>query len=261
MAYIIIGENSLVVRNYTYQSNKIKNDIKVVAISDLHNKEFGKNNINLINKIKEQNPDIITIIGDMNTETNPDYHVAIDLLNNIKDIAPVYYVLGNHEFDVENTSNIVSDIKATGVNLLDDKTENVKVGTDTITIGGITRFYFWDDNAVPTLKKLEASENVKILLCHYPEYYMWWFGKENTNIDIMISGHAHGGLIQIPFVGGLFAPEQGWFPKYYQGTYKYNNNEDIKCTLLVTTGLFRSSEVPRVNNPPEVLSLTIEAII
>lgn len=254
VVYIFIGENILTVEEYQFKSDKITNPVRIVAISDLHDREFGDDNKDLVNKIKEQDPDIITILGDMNLESNSNDTVVISLLRRLVNIAPVYYCLGNHEMAVFDSTSIVSDIESTGAILLDDEIVKTTICGNDFSIGGISLFYFWDGKAGATgsvLSRDSTDKNFKLLLCHYPEYYMWWLKKEN--IDLILSGHAHGGLVRLPFVGGLYAPEQRWFPKYSKGYY----DDENLSTMLVTTGLWRSSWLPRVNNPPEIMVVNI----
>lgn len=254
--YIVIGEEILVTEYHTFESAKIQNQFRVVCIADMHNKEFGKDNKYLVERIEAEKPDIIAIVGDMNIRSDSDNSKVVTLLNQIKAIAPVYYVLGNHERDaaLEPGATIIEDIKATGVTLLEDEITQIEVKDQKVALTGLTVFHQSDGSEhfgtlIPQTEEYSKDE-LTIVLCHYPEYYMWWL--KDRDFDIMLAGHAHGGLIRIPFVGGLYAPEQGMYPEYTDGIYSHG-----KSTMVLTKGLGRSSDIPRVNNPPEILVLDI----
>lgn len=255
VVYVIIGESMLTVGQYTFESKKIETPFRVVAIADLHNKEFGENNHRLMEKIKEQNPDMIAVLGDMNIRRDANTDSMMHTLTGLTDIAPVYYCLGNHEREAMQTvrPKITEEIKQTGVNLLDSTVEDIEVNGQTITIAGLTYKAGEIERYNGVVSKLEEKnkQNFTLLLCHYPEYYIWWLSK--NDFDLMLSGHAHGGLVRIPFVGGMIAPEQGLWPKYTEGMV----NLEGKSTLLITRGLWRSYPVPRINNPPEIVVLDV----
>lgn len=251
--YVVVGENILVVENYTYESDKVNQNVRIVCLADLHNKEFGRDNETLISKVKEQEPDIIAIVGDFNIRKNLDNSKVIKVLNNLKEIAPVYYVLGNHEtYAASIGSTIVEDIRSTGVDLILTGMRDVEVNGQIISIMGLSHYSNSSDKTKQLFEKLKAKneKNFTLLMCHHPEYYMWWF--KDKEYDLMLAGHAHGGLVRIPFIGGVFAPEQGFLPKYTSGMYK-----DGESTLLLTRGLSKSSIFPRVNNPGEILVLDV----
>lgn len=250
------------VKNYTVESEKINDNIRVVSISDLHNKDFCNNNKQLVDKIKSQNPDIITVLGDMVTCGESDYETAISLLCELKKIAPVYYSLGNHELDYNQKDKLCSAIKSTGITLLDNEIKEITIKDTKIKILGLSYYIFDTSNFPKTtsdfyvnlMDNFCSGNDYKLLLCHYPEYSTWFFQKDKYfvyNFDLMLSGHTHGGLIQIPFIGGLFAPNQGYFPKYDKGMF------DVKVgthtyKMIINGGLGNSEAIPRVNNPPEI---------
>lgn len=256
---IYISNNIITINTYQLETDKINTDLKIAFISDLHSKEFGKNNEELLNKIKEQQPDLVAVGGDMNLKESTDYSVCLSLMKELVNVAPVYYTLGNHELEILDNTDFVQDIKSAGVHLLINEMESFYKNGESITIGGIKNYpYFeqyapdFDNDENRFLHKYlnQESEHYSILLCHYPECYLWKFNQ--LNIDLMLSGHTHGGLVRIPFVGGLVAPEQGLFPKYDMGYF-----ESDTAKMIITSGLGKSGFVPRINNQPEICIINI----
>ena len=196
-------------------------------------------------------PDIVAIVGDMNLESQPDnYSSVISLCKQLNEIAPVYYCLGNHEIDAMlfKNSNIYKDIKAEGIKIFNNETETVNIGGTAIDIIGLTQNPTeFDEYGKDFFEKaISADDNFKLLLTHYPEYFL---GKLNDyDIDLAITGHAHGGQVRLPFIGGLYAADQGLFPKLCDGYH-----EDGNSKFIVSRGLGKSGIVPRINNKPEIV--------
>lgn len=239
---------------YQVQSSKVVDNVRIVAISDMHLKEFGENNSRLVKKIESYHPDIIVMAGDMNMESNPNYGIVLNLCARLHDTAPIYYCLGNHEFDAMlfKESQIYYDLKAMGVNVLNNETETAEVGLSKLDIIGLSqgppqyRQYgvkFFD-------KAMEDDNNFKLVLTHYPEHFLGTLN--DYNIDLAICGHAHGGQIRLPVIGGLYAADQGIFPKLCDGYHEIDNSK-----VIITRGLGRSGIMPRVNNVPEIAVIDI----
>lgn len=239
---------------YQLRSSKVVDNVRVVAISDMHLKEFGENNIKLVDKIKSYHPDIIAVVGDMNIDRKPDYSAVMNLCARLNDVAPLYYSLGNHEFEAMlfEDSQIYYDLKAAGIKVLNNETDTIDIGLSTIDIIGLTqspqsyreygeKFF---DNAMNT------GENFKLVLTHYPELFDGYI--EDYPIDLAISGHAHGGQVRLPFIGGLYSSDQGILPKLCEGLHEIGNSN-----LVISKGLGRSGYVPRINNPPEITIIDI----
>lgn len=234
---------------YQLQSDKVVDNVRVVAIADMHLKEFGDNNVKLVEKVKSYHPDIIAIAGDMNIEDNPDYSVVLNLCARLNEIAPVYYSLGNHEIDAMlfKDSQIYYDLKSIGVNILNNEKDTIEVGLSKIDVIGLTqnpkefREYgkkFFD-------KAMSEGDNFKLVLTHYPENFDGVI--EEYPIDLAICGHAHGGLVRLPFIGGMYAADQGLLPALCDGYHEIENSK-----IIITRGLGRSGIVPRINNAPEI---------
>jgi predicted MPP superfamily phosphohydrolase len=234
---------------YQIQSDKLSENIRVILLSDLHLREFGENNCDLVNRIEELNPDLIAIVGDMNMDDNPDYHVVTDLCEALVEIAPVYYVPGNHEWPqmVFETSNLKQDLIDTGVHLLTDLADIVEVNGNTIKIGGLAEApEHFAKYATDFFESFEEGDLFKLLLTHYPEYFEDIL--KDAEIDVAMCGHAHGGQVRIPGIGGLYTKDQGWFPKLTEGVVSVGD-----VSVVISRGLGDSSDVPRINNPPELV--------
>ena len=235
------------------------NPIVIAHISDLHSSIYPDEQEYLIEKIKAGNPDLILLTGDI-ADDYTDFKGTELLLKGLADYyAPVYYVTGNHEYWDENFLGINERIKSYGVIHLEDKYEIIEVNGVEIMICGIDDpdkyLHYKDDIGFgERLDDLNDSVNFdgpKILLSHRPEKAELY---KSSNFDITLSGHAHGGQVRIPFLlNGLYAPNQGLFPKYAGGLYELDNDK----YLLVSRGLYIDS-LPRIFNPPELVWVVVE---
>ncbi|MBQ9674110.1 MAG: metallophosphoesterase [Ruminococcus sp.] len=270
IANIIYCNNVLTYSHYDVETSKIKHDIKFVMISDTEGKSYGVGNYRLAYKVLNADPEFVLILGDMVDKDNQDNTADLEALCKIlADKVPVYYTLGNHEnnkYTYENgkpTSEFQKKIDATGANLLlNEMTDYTSKSGDRITIAGMRKYPFFeydepdfDNDENHLFQKFLAQEDdshYSILMCHYPEVAIWKL--HDYDIDLMVSGHTHGGVIQIPFVGGIYAPEQGWFPDYYKGYYKMDNMQ-----MIISAGLNNTHNVPRFNNPLDVAVVTLKA--
>lgn len=252
--YGLYCSNTLEVRNYTINSDKVNSQVRFVFISDLHCKEYGNKNSDLVAKIKEQNPDFIAVGGDMVNKYSADDHVMRELLPQLTEIAPTYCILGNHELALKDEIDFRNDIDSTDAKLLDNESVTLNINGEKILLGGMSDFPYYEYNApgFDTPERYfwdEFKENSKdcysILLHHQPEY----LGSimQDSNVDLVMCGHTHGGAIQIPFVGGVFAPNQGFFPKYDKGEFDLYNTK-----IIISAGLGDAYPVLRMNNCPEI---------
>jgi hypothetical protein len=252
--------NVLTVNNYNLKTDKIKGNVNFVFISDMHNKEFGADNKNLVEKIKAQNPDFIAVGGDMVTSDVESREPIIKLLPKLCEIAPVYYVLGNHEKEYSDYNGLIKDIESSGAKLLNNEMVTLKIsGGEEITIGGLTEFPYYefeepdyDNEARYFLDSFIENQksSYSILLAHQPEFYFWKL--KDMDLDLMVTGHTHGGLVRLPFIGGLYAPNQGWFPEYDMGYFSTNT-----ANLIISSGLGNSKIIPRFNNNPDICVITV----
>ena len=230
--------------------DKTSKTINLAILSDLHDSAFGGDNTRLIEKVKSCEPDVIFTVGDMVSNYNEDYSYLDTLYEDLAEIAPVYSSLGNHELSHPESDKIRKILKSHAV-LLENEYTEVNINGNEIRLGGLSDYHPSFENLNEYLKDFADTEKFTLLLSHCPEYYIW--GVDEVKIDLMLSGHTHGGQVIIPFKGGLYAPEQGYFPKYDYGVFYEENT-----TLVITRGLGTSRQaLPRFNNPPEVLCLTL----
>lgn len=260
--FFILQNNDITTTQIDYINAKVPEEFsgyKIVHISDLHNKRFGKNQKRLLNKIKDVSPDIIVITGDLIDRRRYDLDTAMMFVNGAVEIAPMYYVSGNHEAWSGDYKNIRDNLLNAGVNVIDDNKVKLTKGNSNIEILGLSDpdFLTYDymdgtnsSELEQNLMQLSDENNFQILLSHRPELFHIY---ANENIDLIFSGHAHGGQFRIPFIGGVVAPDQGLVPKYTSGIYK-----EQQSTLVVSRGLGNSIIPIRIFNRPEVVVITLQ---
>ena len=247
--------NDIVISNYSYKTSLISDNLngyKIAHISDLHNKEFGMNQKNILNLLDKENPDIIVITGDIVDSNHTSINTALEFIDGAIDIAPVFYVTGNHEYWLSNNDRVIllKRMEQDGVTLLDNKTINMeKENGDGFYLIGLSDKDL-SNNVLTTMSYDMDSSKLQIVLAHEPQYFENY---SNADADLVLSGHAHGGQIRLPFIGGLVAPNQGFFPKYTSGTYLKNNT-----TMIVSRGLGNSIIPIRVFNRPEIVIVKLQ---
>ena len=240
---------------------KIDNDMRMVVLADLHNREFGEDSQELLSLVREQNPDVICCVGDFVMDKDEDIEVAKTLIQGLVDIAPVYFSMGNHE--VHHQMNFPVDFEQVfetyGANVLEYEYEDISINGQLMRIGGIYGYCIPESDIenkrynfkhTDYLKAFMDTDNYTLLLTHMPYTWLELDGLEAWDIDLVYAGHAHGGLIRIPKLGGLHAPLQGLFPGKLEGTY---TSADGSRTMILTRGLGNSTIIPRINNVPEVV--------
>lgn len=251
--YLYWGNTKIGVTNITVTSENIPdefNGFKIVHISDLHNAEFGDGQKDLIDKIEAQDADIIVITGDMIDSRRTDVDKAVELITGLGNKIPVYYVTGNHESRVREYNELESKLIENGVTVL--KNESVKIEKDSsfINIIGVDdpSFGMSANDIFHTVSELK-TDGYDVLLSHRPELFEIYC---ESGAELVLCGHAHGGQVRIPFIGGIVAPNQGLFPEYTAGSYKSGSTE-----MIVSRGLGNSIIPLRVNNPPELVVITL----
>ncbi len=259
LGWNIVQNQTVHINEITIKSESLPDDFqgyKIVQVSDLHNKEFGENNIDLLSAIKEQSPDIIVVTGDIVDSRRTNVQIARDFVNNASEIAPVYYVTGNHEARVKVENEIDNVELNENVIVLHNKDVLIEKGESVIQLIGVDDpDYKAVNNSTEYMnKRLEKycnNEYFKILLSHRPELLEVY---AENNMNVIFSGHAHGGQVRLPFVGGIIAPHQGFFPTYDAGLFYATND----ATMVVSRGLGDSIIPLRINNPPELVVVTLD---
>lgn len=244
---------SIKVSEYEIKDKKIPktyNGFTIIQISDLHNNEFGIKEERLINIIKEQAPDIIVITGDLIDSRYTDVAIAMDFITSAVEIAPVYYVTGNHECRCNAYQSLKEQMESVGVIICNNKAKEINKNGDVINLVGLDDQSLKDETLSHIMKNL-TNENYTILLAHQPEYIKFY---NKFNVDLVFCGHAHGGQIRLPLIGGLFAPNQGIFPKYTSGVYEMNGTK-----MVVSRGLGNRVAVPRIFNKPDVVKVVLRS--
>lgn len=250
--FCLYQNKHLVITTYTYESEKLGADLdgyRIVQISDLHNAEFGKENKKLLETIRSCSPDIIIITGDLVDSNHTNVERAVAFVKEAVKIAPVYYVTGNHEYWLDPSENeqMMQGILAAGAYDLDDEAVRIEKGDSSFLLVGLDDQHLSDE----TLKNLlqEQKNELSIVLAHEPQYLQNY---ANAEADLVLTGHAHGGQIRLPFVGGIVAPDQGFLPEYTSGQY---NSADTE--MIVSRGLGNSIIPVRLFNYPEVVCVEL----
>ncbi len=252
--FIYSQNNLITVSNYDIYSRKVPdsfNGFKIVQISDLHNKEFGSNQKRLLSKINEANPDIVVITGDIIDSRRYDEKPSLELVSELVRLYPIYYVNGNHESRRSEYPEFELKLIDLGVNVLSNSSQFITIDESSILITGVDDPCFEECiyNGLPNDYLLDANNHFSILLSHRPELFESY---ATENVDLTFSGHAHGGQIRLPFIGGVIAPEQGLFPKYTEGVHRINDSN-----LVISRGLGNSLFPLRVFNRPELVVVTL----
>ena len=226
---------------------------KIVHISDLHNTEIGDENEELLTMIRDAEPDIITITGDLIDSRRTDIDVAMRFIEKAVKIAPCYYVPGNHEQRIGEYTVLKSAMKETGVTVLDNKKIKLEQAGAYIVIAGVNDPMFtMDPQTEETYMVMEKAlddlladeDGYTILLSHRPELMETYV---QSAVDLVLTGHAHGGQIRMPFVGGIISPGEGLFPEYYEGVHEQDGTY-----MVISRGIGNSLFPLRINNRPEV---------
>ena len=260
---IWISYNVLTISNFTVTSDKITSSFTIVLISDLHDHEFGSYNEKLVEKIREQSPDIIILDGDMINANSENDDVAVKLVWSLNGIAPVYYSYGNHEYGYIDAGDdsLQKDLEAAGTVVLNYRNVDIEVNGDAIRLGGLYEYGFEtgmqskqdNERALSYLEEYVDTDRYLIMCAHRPDSFYPWNTADKWGIDLVLSGHLHGGQVIIPGVGGLYSQLEGFFPMYDYGQYKLGDSD-----MIITRGLGSNPKIlPRFNNPPEIVVVNI----
>ena len=253
--------------HYTYAAEQLGADLEgyhIVQISDLHNAKFGKNNQKLVDRIRECEPDMIVLTGDLVDSNHTNVDRAVQFVDEIVKICPVYYVTGNHEYWLEKSEydELMSGLADAGVVILDNQVVEISRGDAKFRLVGLDDRSL-SDGTLGTLlndqagQKEETADNensgekeLTVVLAHEPQYLARY---ASAGVDLVLSGHAHGGQFRLPFVGGIVAPDQGFLPEYTAGEYYMNGTE-----MIVSRGLGNSVIPVRLFNYPEIVCVELK---
>jgi len=256
----------IITTRYKVDSDRIPkcfDGFRIAVLSDLHDTVYGKDNELLFEKINNENPDVIFIAGDLITGIKDrDYSPAIILLKKLAERYSVYYGFGNHEVrgaeSIKGYRELIKEIE--GVRVLDNEKAVIEKRsaekTERLVIAGLTldrRFYSKKRKVVMSEPYIESkigrkTDDYTVLLAHHPDYFEAY---AEWDADMVFSGHLHGGLVRLPFVGGVLSPQISFFPKYDKGQFKKNNT-----TMIVSAGL-GTHTIPRIFNPAELVIVEI----
>jgi predicted MPP superfamily phosphohydrolase len=256
MVWVIWGNKALEVNRYTIVSQRLAKEFDgftVAHLSDLHNEEIK----GVIPALKEADPDIIVITGDI--IDGKDMDITLPFTQEVAKIAPCYYVTGNHESRVPQGvyAHLEEGLTEAGITVLHDENFPIEKDGKTISLIGIDdpsfRSYVGTKNPInqSLITALKEENTFTILLSHRPELFDVYV---ESDVDLVLSGHAHGGQVRIPFIGGIVAPNQGLFPQYDAGLFAENNTH-----MIVSRGIGNGTVVPRVNNRPEVIFIELQS--
>lgn len=256
--WVLWANKALEVNTYTISSNRFPkafDGFTIAHISDFHNTNIGDK---VLDKLDDTNVDIIVITGDIIDSRNTHPEIALEFVEELMKKAPCYYVSGNHEGRIDVYPAFKEDMKALGVHVLEDECIEIKKENDVISLIGVddpsfqTDYLFGDDITVMSTKLEQLkNEQYTILLSHRPELFDVYV---KYDMDVVFSGHAHGGQFRLPFIGGLVAPNQGLFPKYDAGLFVEDNTH-----MIVSKGIGNSIIPMRFNNRPEVIVITLKS--
>lgn len=245
--------NGLIVTALEYECKipKAFDGYKILHVSDLQNKTYGKNHKTLIGKMTESEPDIIVFTGDLLDRNKTNVDTAMSFMEEAVKIAPVYYVSGNHEHQSGQWEELSLRLTETGVMVLDNGKSTIEKDGEQITLIGladksVNPYY---ESVLQTFGAALPGDEFTILLSHRPELFETYVA---ADMSLVFCGHAHGGQIRLPFIGGLFAPNQGFFPKYTTGMYIQDDT-----AMVVSRGLGNSVFPFRIFNRPELIEVVL----
>ena len=261
----LLSAHGLSVTHYSIAANGFTQPVRIVQLTDLHNSVFGAHNKRLVEKVSEQEPDLIVITGDLINLKEERTDIAEELIEQLAFIAPVYVSYGNHEMAYEKNygADLAAVYTAVGATVLEREWVDLTIKGQQIRLGGIYGYCLPGDllktgearkGECSFLESFQDTEQYKILMCHVPFCWIAVGSLDYWKADCVLCGHVHGGQVRIPFVGGLWAPDQGWFPGRECGLYF---SKDGSKTMVLSRGLGNTDQLPRFNNIPEILVLDL----
>lgn len=263
LAATAYSELAIKTTEYALDTEKTDCPVTVTVLSDMHFSQFGKDNCRLIEAVRNTQPDLIFLAGDFF-----DYHGGKSNADDIKklmtalcEICDVYMVPGNHDYryNIRTGENCLEYARSCGVNVFDGEYADINVKGQNFRIGGVFDHSVYEEDygelwyksdVYKYLKEFEATDAVKLLMLHRPNTFI--YTNDQWDIDAVFCGHDHGGIWQIPLLGGVYAPEQGFLPDYDKGEYSFG-----KMKMFLSAGLEGYYLIPRLFNRVEILKITI----
>lgn len=235
---------------------------KIIHVSDFHNAYFGRRSKHLLKMIEDIKGDVILMTGDIIDRRTPNLKRAVHFINGMTNILPTYFVTGNHEAHYKQWLRLKAEIDHSKMNNISNKIIKLEKDNEAINLAGINDPWFFghEDNPyvyqyfkaqlIQTVMPLRHDDAFTVLMAHRPELFNIY---SVLPVDLVLSGHAHGGQIRIPYVKGLYSPHQGILPKYSEGVHK-----KYGTTLSISRGLGNSRFPFRVFNHPEIVVITLK---
>lgn len=263
----IVCSRVIKVTQYEVELDGLKHPARLAIVADIHGKVYGEDNAPLFEKVTAQNPDVIVLLGDLFPShfTEADKTYVLDLTQRMLEIAPVWFAMGNHElsYTAQYGSGWIDEIKAAGALVFDEEWRDLELCGSTIRIGGsMGHGYLFGRTAeefeasadYQLLTDMQESPYPAILLAHWPDTVALSDGPQRWRIDLVLSGHTHGGVIRVPGIGGLYAPMQGRWPRFDYGDYMLNS----EMRMVITSGLSGYDRIPRIFNLPEIAVIDLQ---
>ena len=255
VGYILVRDSAehLELTRCTVTNHKLSQSFsgfKIVQLSDFHGAELVTD---IVETVREQKPDIIALTGDFITDEG-DLPAVEQLVSQLSDICEVYFISGNHDFASGRIAELSDILSSCGVNYLKNEYVTIQRGGESIVLAGVEDPNSWADLEPPDafLKKVRAEHpDDYIVLLGHRNYWMEKY--PDLPVELILCGHAHGGIVRIPGVGGLLSTDRTLFPDYEAGMYDNGN-----YTMIVSRGLGNSISVPRLMNRPEILSIELK---
>ncbi len=251
------SSSELEISRYEVASEKLPESFDgftIVQLSDLHGAQFGEDGMELVDKVRELSPDIIALTGDFVTDEG-DLEAVEKLAPRLTELCPVYFVSGNHEFGSGLAAEVRNIMEDAGVKYLSNEYLTISRGEDSVLLGGVEDPNAYADMLTPeelAQKMNEASPSAFKILLGHRNYWMEEYPE--LPVDLVLCGHAHGGLVRIPGVGGLIGTDRHLFPDFVEGEFNNGN-----YTMIVSRGLGNSVPIPRIFNRPEIVCVTLKA--
>lgn len=254
--FLYINNHWLVTTELMHESSNVPasfDGYRITQVTDLHDATFGENQSRLVKKVRATNPDVIFITGDLIDSRRYDLENSLQAVKQFVAIADVYYVIGNHEVALNKVDEIYAALIDLGVHVLPNDAVVLERDGERIAIAGIEDPLMGQSVDVSIDEAMQHVESnlFTMLLSHRPEQFDMYVQKE---LDVIFTGHAHGGQIRLPFIGGLVAPSQGALPKYTAGTFEENDTK-----MVISRGLGNSVFPFRIFNFPEIVVMELKS--